>query len=327
MLSRRALLAGAAGAAGAAVTASTSAPVIRLDAVDVHPPGFPTVEAVGWMSRELERETGGRIRIRQFPSGQLGAEDDTLGFARYNAIGFCRVAVAALNNAFPETKLLALPYGFRSTGHMRRVIDGPVGTELLNVFEGRGLVGLAYYEAAPRSFYNIRGPIETPGDLRGLKIRSPLSDMVLETLAAMGANPTPLSFGGVFSALETHLIDGAENNLPSYESSRHFETARYWSETEHSQSPDALLMSKAAFDALLPADRELVKDIARRSVAVQRIAWDKRVADSRAAVLAAGALLNRPDPAPFAAITEGVRRRHTADPKLAALYRRIEATA
>lgn len=327
MLSRRAILGGVAGAAGVAATASVSAPVTRLDAVDVHPPGYPTVEAVRWMAQQLERESGGRLRIRQFPSGQLGAEDDTLGFARYNAIGFTRVAVAALNNAFPETKLLALPYGFRSTGHMRRVVDGPVGTELLDIFEGRGLVGLAYYDAAPRSFYNIRGPIETPKDLHGLKIRSPLSDMVLETLAAMGANPTPLSFGGVFSALETHLIDGAENNLPSYESSRHFETARYWSETEHSQSPDALLMSKHAYEALTPRDRDLVRDIARRSVDVQRAAWDKRVAESRAAVLAAGAIVNRPDPAPFAAVTEGVRRRHTAEPRMAALYRRIEATS
>jgi tripartite ATP-independent transporter DctP family solute receptor len=327
VLSRRAILGGAAGMAGVAATASVSAPVTRLDAVDVHPPGYPTVEAVRWMAEALERESGGRIRIRQFPSGQLGAEDDTLGFARYNAIGFTRVAVAALNNAFPETKLLALPYGFRSTEHMRRVVDGPVGSELLDIFEGRGLVGLAYYDAAPRSFYNIRGPIETPKDLHGLKIRSPLSDMVLETLAAMGANPTPLSFGGVFSALETHLIDGAENNLPSYESSRHFETARYWSETEHSQSPDALLMSKRAYDALQPRDRDLVRDIARRSVAVQRAAWDKRVAQSRVAVLAAGAIVNRPDPAPFAAATQSVRRRHTAEPRMAALYRRIEATA
>ncbi len=327
LLTRRALL-----GSGIAATAAIGAPSvpdsgIRLDAVDVHPPGYPTVEAVKWIGEELARETGGRIRIRQFPSGQLGAEDDTLGFARYHAIHFCRVAVAALNNPFPETRVLALPYAFRSTAHMRRVVDGPIGTDLLNIFEGRGLVGLAYYDAAPRSFYNIRGPIDTPADLAGLKIRSPLSDMVLETLAAMGANPTPLSFGGVFSALETHLIDGAENNLPSYESSRHFETARYGSETEHSQSPDALLMSKHAYEALTPRDRDLVRDIARRSVDVQRAAWDKRVAESRAAVLAAGAIVNRPDPAPFAAVTEGVRRRHTAEPRMAALYRRIEATS
>lgn len=324
-LTRRTLL-----TTGLAATAACSAPMApegstRLDAVDVHPPGYPTVEAVKWMADELARETGGRLQIRQFPSGQLGAEDDTLGFARYHAIHFCRVAVAALNNPFPETRVLALPYAFRSTTHMRHVVDGPIGTELLNLFEGRGLVGLAYYDAAPRSFYNIRGPIESPADLAGLKIRSPLSDMVLETLAAMGANPTPLSFGGVFSALETHLIDGAENNLPSFESSRHFETARYWSETEHSHSPDALLMSKSAFDALAPGDRDLLKDIARRSVQVMRESWDARVAEARRIVLEAGVRINRPDPAPFITAVQPVVKRYTADPVMGRLYNRIQA--
>ena len=324
-LSRRALL-----STGLAASAVCAAPILsegaaRLDAVDVHPPGYPTVEAVKWMGDELARETSGRLRIRQFPSGQLGAEDDTLGFARYHAIHFCRVAVAALNNPFPETRVLALPYVFRSTEHMRQVVDGPIGAELLNVFEGRGLVGLAYYDAAPRSFYNIRGPIERPADLAGLKIRSPLSDIVLETLAAMGANPTPLSFGGVFSALETHLIDGAENNLPSFESSRHFETARYWSETEHSHSPDALLMSKSAFDALAPGDRDLLKDIARRSVEVMRESWDARVAEARRIVLEAGVKINRPDTAPFIAAVQPLVKRYTADPVLGRLYNRIQA--
>jgi tripartite ATP-independent transporter DctP family solute receptor len=324
-LSRRALL-----STGLAASAVCAAPILsegaaRLDAVDVHPPGYPTVEAVKWMGDELARETSGRLRIRQFPSGQLGAEDDTLGFARYHAIHFCRVAVAALNNPFPETRVLALPYVFRSTEHMRQVVDGPIGAELLNVFEGRGLVGLAYYDAAPRSFYNIRGPIERPADLAGLKIRSPLSDIVLETLAAMGANPTPLSFGGVFSALETHLIDGAENNLPSFESSRHFETARYWSETEHSHSPDALLMSKSAFDALAPGDRDLLKDIARRSVEVMRESWDARVAEARRIVLEAGVKINRPDTASFIAAVQPLVKRYTADPVLGRLYNRIQA--
>ncbi len=327
MLTRRTVLGVAASAAGAAAIAGVTGEETRLDAVDVHPPGYPTVEAVKWLGDRLHEATGGRVRLRQFPSGQLGAEDDTLGFARYHAIHLCRVAVAALNNAFPETRLLSLPYGFRSTAHMRRVIDGDVGSALLDVFAGRDLVGLAYYDAAPRSFYNVRGPIEHPRDLAGLKIRAPLSDMILDTLAAMGANPTPLSFGGVFSALETHLIDGAENNMPSFESSRHFETARFWSETEHSHSPDALLMSKQAFEALAAADRDLLRDLARQSVQVMRRLWDAREAEARAAVLAAGVVVNRPPRAPFEALTARVKAQTLADPRLAALYRRIEAAA
>jgi TRAP-type C4-dicarboxylate transport system substrate-binding protein len=151
--------------------------------------------------------------------------------------------------------------------------------------------------------------------------------MVLETLAAMGANPTPLAFGATFSALETRLIDGAENNLPSFESSRHFETARFWSETEHSHSPDALLMSKPLFDRLAPRDQSLVRDVARQSVSVMRRAWDARVVSARKAVLAAGVRVNRPDPEPFRAATAGVVRRYTTDPKLARLYARIQAAA
>ncbi|WP_199555536.1 TRAP transporter substrate-binding protein [Sandaracinobacteroides hominis] len=326
MFDRRMLLFGGM-AAGVATMLRGADGTIRLDAVDVHPPGYPTVEAVKWMGEELQRETGGRIHIRQFPSGQLGAEDDSLGFARYKAVAFCRVAVAALNNAFPETRLLSLPYSFRSVDHMRRAIDGKVGDDLLNVFDRRGLVGLAYYDAAPRSIYNIRRPINVPADLHGLKIRAPQSDIFLETLMAMGANPTPLSYGGVFSALETHLIDGAENNMPSFESSRHFETARFWSETDHSLSPDALLMSKAIHDRLAPRDQELIRDIARRSVQVMRESWDKRVADARAEVLKAGVQVNQPDVAAFIAATQPVRDRYLQDPRLAALYRRIEEVA
>lgn len=326
VLTRRNLLAGSLAAAVAGKVRGADGS-LRLDAVDVHPPDYPTVEAVRWMGEELARETGGRIRIRQFPSGQLGAEDDSLGFARYRAVAFCRVAGAALNNAVPETRILALPYSFRSTAHMRRVVDGPIGTDLLAIFEKRGLVGLAYYDAAPRSIYNIRGPVNEPADLAGLKIRAPQSDIFIETLAAMGANPTPLGYGGVFSALETHLIDGAENNMPSFESSRHFETARFWSQTEHSLSPDALLMSKAIHDQLAPADRELIRDLARRSVQVMRQGWDRRVAEARAEVVKAGVQINRPNIEAFVAVTKPVRDRHLGEPRLAALHRRIEAEA
>lgn len=326
MLDRRSLLAGAVTLCGSALVANPAASTAqRLDAVDVHPPGYPTVEAVKWIATELEQATSGRIRLRQFPSGQLGGEDDSLGFARYKAVAFCRVAVAAVNNAVPETRLLSLPYGFRSTEHMRRVVDGSIGSELLDIFGHRGLVGLAYYDAAPRSVYNIRGPIETPADMAGLKIRAPQSDMFLATLAAMGANPTPLGFGGVYSALETHLIDGAENNLASFESSRHFETARYWSETEHNHSPDVLLMSKAVFDDLAPADRDLLRAIARRSVPVMRALWDTREAEARTIITQAGVSVNRPDRTAFEAVTRPVIERSLTDSRMRALYQRIQA--
>lgn len=298
-----------------------------FNAVDVHPGDFPTVTAVKWMGEELGRLTDGRLGIRQFPSGQLGNEDDSIGLTRFKAVDMCRVAVAALNNAFPETRLLALPYVFRSVSHVRAVVDGGIGTELLNVFEGRGLVGLAYYDAAPRCFYNVRHPVTEPGQLRGLKMRAPQSDIFLDSIRAMGANPTPLTFGAVFSSLQTHLIDGAENNWPAYQSSRQYEVAQYWSQTEHSFSPDALLMSKDSFDALTPADQELIRDVARRSVQVMRVDWDRREADARAAVIAAGVQVAEVDKEAFAATVRPVLDRYLAEPRLRALHERIAAVA
>lgn len=296
-------------------------------AVDVHPSDFPTVTAVKWIGEELGRLTDGRLGVRQFPSGQLGNEDDSIGLARHGAIDMCRVAVAALNNAFPETRILALPYVFRDLAHIRAVVDGDIGTELLNVFERRGLVGLAYYDAAPRCLYNVRHPVHDPAEMRGLKIRAPQSDIFIETLRAMGANPTPLTFGAVFSSLQTHLIDGAENNWPAYQSSRQFEVARYWSETQHSFSPDALLISQASLDRLTPADRDLVRDVARRSVQVMREGWDRRTADARAAAVASGVRINAVDRAAFVASVQPVKDKHLADPRLRGLYERIAAVA
>lgn len=329
-LNRRALTLGGLGGlslmAGCAPRPATDGNTV-FNAVDVHPGDYPTVTAVKWMGEELGRLTDGRLSLRQFPAGQLGNEDDSIGLTRFRAVDMCRVAVAALNNAFPETRLLALPYVFRSVEHVRAVVDGEIGTELLNVFEHRGLVGLAYYDAAPRCIYNVRHPVTEPGQLRGLKLRAPMSDIFIDTLTAMGANATPLTFGAVFSSLQTHLIDGAENNWPSYQSSRQFEVARYWSQTEHSFSPDALLMSRASFDALTPADRELVRDVARRSVQVMRADWDRREAEARAAVIAAGTQVAEVDKAAFAATVRPVLDKYLQPPRLRALYERIAAVA
>ncbi|HZW15760.1 MAG TPA: TRAP transporter substrate-binding protein [Brevundimonas sp.] len=328
-LTRRTL--GLAGLSGLGLASCARGPATDgrtiFDAVDVHPGDFPTVTAVRWMGEELGRLTDGRLGIRQYPSGQLGSEDDSIGLARHGAIDMCRVAVAALNNAFPETQLLALPYVYRDVAHVRAVVDGEIGTELLNVFEDRGLVGLAYYDAAPRCFYNVHHPVTEPGQLRGLKMRAPQSDIFLDSIRAMGANPTPLSFGAIFSSLQTHLIDGAENNWPAYQSSRQFEVARFWSQTEHSFSPDALLISRASLERLSPADRDLVRDVARRSVVRMRVEWDRRQAEARAAVIAAGVQVAEVDKAAFAATVRPVLDKYLAEPRLRALHERIAAVA
>jgi tripartite ATP-independent transporter DctP family solute receptor len=318
-------------AAGAGVMLGASASDRRaagvLTATDVHPKDYPTVAAVRWLGETLERETNGRLRIRLYHSGQLGRESDTLEMARHGAIDFTRVYTGALNNAFPLTKVLCMPFAFDSVAHQRHVHDGAVGATVLRGFESRGVVGLALYDSGARCFYNTRRALHKPADLVGLKLRVPPSDIFIALIRTLGGNPTPLAYGQVFSALETHLIDGAENNLRSFHASRHFETARYWSQTAHSYAPDALLISKRTLDALMPSDRALLTDAARASVKVMRDLWDSSEAESRRALVEAGVQMNMVDINAFRRAAEPLIRDLLRDPDVRGLHDAIRAAA
>lgn len=328
MIDRRRLFAAGFGLACAApLPAALARGTGVLTATDVHVDGYPTVEAVQWIGETLARETGGRLRIRLYHSGQLGRESEAIDMARFGAIDITRVYSGALNNAFPLTQALCLPYVFESVAHQRRALDGDVGAAVLRGFEARGLVGLAIYDSGARCFYNTRRPLHTPADLRGLKFRVPPSDIFLQLLRQFGANPTPLAYGEVFSALETHLIDGAENNMRSFHSSRHFEAAGYWSQSEHSYAPDVLLVSRRCLDAMTPADRALLLDIARGSVAVMRRLWDASERSARAAVAAHGVAFNNVDVPAFRGAAAPLLEDYLRRPEIAPLYRRIRAFA
>ena len=328
MISRRTLIgASAAAAAGAGVAVAQANGASVITAVDVHPTDYPTVEAVRWMGAEIERETQGRIAFRIYPSGQLGTETDTVNLARFGVLDIARVYLGAVNNMFPATQPLALPYIFRNEAHMRGVCDGPVGQSILHTFERRGLIGLAFYDSGFRSMYNARHPIHEPGDMRDLKVRVPRADIFIRTLEAMGANPTPIPFGEVFTGLQTHLIDAAENNWATYQSTRQYEVARYFSQTDHCAAPEALLMSKHRFDALSSADKELFLAKARESVAIMRGLWDTKQANARETVLDAGIQYNNADHEAFRRAVEPMRRSYLANPDIADTVRRIEAHA
>ncbi|HEY5804288.1 MAG TPA: TRAP transporter substrate-binding protein [Lysobacter sp.] len=329
MTQRRRFLAGMAAACAAVAVptlrATTGARV--LTATDVHVKDYPTVNAVRWIGEQLERETSGRVGLRMYHAGQLGRESEAIDMARFGAIDITRVYCGALNNAFPLTQALCLPYVFDSVPHLRRALDGDVGARVLAGFEARDLVGLAIYDSGARCFYNTRRPLERPADLHGLRFRVPSSDIFIRLLRLFGANPTPLSYGEVFSSLETHLIDGAENNLRSYHSSRQFEVARYWSKSEHSYAPDVLLMSRKTFDSLELRDRDLLRDLARRSVAVMRQQWDESEAVAREAVLAAGVKFNEVDMPAFKAAAKPLLDEYLGKPDIAALHRSIRELA
>lgn len=326
MISRRLLLSsGAAAVAGSGVALAQHHAGQTITAVDVHPTDYPTVEAVRWMGEEVERETNGRVSFRIYPSGQLGTETDTVNLARFQVLDIARVYLGAVNNMFPATQPLALPYVFRDESHMRRVCDGEIGRDILQAFEQRGLIGLAFYDSGLRSMYNTRHPINTPDDMHDLKVRVPRSDIFIEMLDAMGANATPIPFGEVFTGLQTHLIDAAENNWATFQSTRQYEVAPYFSQTDHCCAPEALLMSKARYDALAPADRDLIRAKARESIPVMRGLWDAKQAAARQTVLDAGVHFNHADTTAFHRAVEPMKRRWMQNEAIAATVRRIDA--
>ncbi|MEO8671546.1 MAG: TRAP transporter substrate-binding protein [Tahibacter sp.] len=329
MLSRRAFIAVVASASAIGpLAAATDLPAAQmLSATDVHVPGYPTVEAIRWIGDNLLRETEGRFGLRLYHSGQLGRESDSIDMARFGALDITRVSGAALNNPFPATRVLGLPYVFDSTAHLRRCVDGSVGAQILAGFAARDLIGLALYDSGTRCLYNTQRAIHEPGDLRGLKIRVPPSDIFMATVRAFGANPTPLPYGEVFSALQTRLIDGAENNWQSFHTTRQFEVARHWSQSAHSFLPEALLLSKRRYDALPPRDRDLLVDIARRSVGYMRELWDRSETAARDYVIAHGVTLNEVDLAAFQRAAAPVVDRFRTEPLTDALYRDIRALA
>ncbi len=324
--SRRALLLGvSAGLLTGPRALLAAAP--SMIATDVHVAAYPTVQAVQWMSDYLQRESAGRLSLRIMHSGQLGRENDTVDLTRYGVIDLTRVHVGAITNSIPESQVFALPYLFESTEHLRRAVDGAPGQQVLAAMARRDLVGLAWYDAGQRCFYNTRQPLNTPADLHGLKLRVPVSDVYIDLVAALQGNPTPLGYSDTYSSLQTHLIDGAENNWQSFKSSRHFEVARYWSQTEHSYAPDVLMMSRRKFTQLSVADQALVRTAARQSVQYMRSLWDRAEANAREHVLAAGVQFNTVDIPAFRRAAQPLVDRYARKPALGALINNIRAMA
>ena len=307
----------------ALATAASAQTVLR--STDIHPTDYPTVEAVRHISKLLEERTKGRIKINVFHSAQLGNEKDTIEQTRFGVIDLNRINMAPFNNLIPATNVPSLPFIFRSVAHMRTVMDGPIGDGILKEFEKHDLVGLAFYDSGSRSFYNSKRPITTPADMKGLKIRVQQSDMFVALVSALGANATPMAFGEVYSALQTGVIDGAENNWPSFESTKHFEVSKFYSLTEHSLSPEVLVMSKRSFDKLSKEDQEIMKVAAKESVAKMRELWDAREKASEAKVKAGGAVVNAIEKQPFIDAMKPVYDKFVTDAALKDLVAKIQA--
>jgi len=293
---------------------------------DVHPEDYPTVMAVKYMSDIIKEKTGGKHTIKVFTGTALGGEKDTIEQTKLGALDLVRINVAPMNNICPETMVPTMPFLFRSKDHMRKVLDSAIGDEILKACESQGYVGLAFYDSGARSLYTVKKPVKTLADAKGLKIRVQQSDLWVSLLQAMGANATPMPYGEVYTALKTGLVDGAENNYPSFDTSRHFEVAKYYSVTEHSMAPEMLLMSKKVWDTLSADEQKIFRDAAKQSVPYMRKLWDEKEGKSKEKVIAGGAQVIEVDKKSFQDAMKPVYDKFITTEKLKSLVKRVQDT-
>lgn len=297
-----------------------------LRSSDTHPDGYPTVEAVKYMGELIKERTKGAYSVEVYHSAQLGEEKDTIEQTQAGVIDLDRVSMGPFNGIVPETAVPSLPYIFRSVEHMRHVMDGPIGDEILKAFEAHNLIGLAFYDSGARSFYNTKKDITSMADMKGMKFRVIQSDVFVDMVNALGANATPMAYGEVYSALQTGVIDGAENNWPSFESAKHYEVAKHYTMDEHQIVPEVLVMSKASWDKLSPEDQAIVRQAAKDSVVKMRELWDAQEKKSRDIVEKAGVKVSEIDKQPLIDAMKPVYEKYLSTPELKDLAARIQAT-
>ena len=322
---RRTLLNASAVFALGAASLGASAQTMVLKAADVHPAGYPNVVAVESMGKKLEAATNGRLKIQTFPGGVLGGEKEMIEQTQVGAINILRTSLGPVGTVVPEVNVFNLPFIFRSQEHARAVIDGPIGDELLAKVSASPakLVAIGWMDGGARSLYTKK-PVRTPADLKGQKVRMMGNPLFVDTMNAMGGNGISMGYGEVFTALQTGVVDGAENNAPSYFTSNHYNTgAKYYTQTNHLIIPELLVVSKATWDKLSKDDQALLKKFGREAQMEQRALWDKSVAENTAKLKSAGVEFITVDNNPFYEATAPVRAKYGAN--YAELIKRIEA--
>ncbi|SDX02216.1 tripartite ATP-independent transporter solute receptor, DctP family [Albimonas donghaensis] len=281
-------------AALAAFAAIAATPVVADDwrGWNIHPPTYPNGIALDAFAKEVAETTDGRVTPTVYHNAVLGDQPDAIEQARNGALDFGNFNMGPMGPIVPATNILSLPFIFASVDQMHTVMDGEIGQRFSDALAEKGLVALSWFDSGARSLYNTRAPVKTPADVEGLKVRVMNNQLYVDMIGALGGNATPMAFGEVYQSLKTGVIDGAENNYPSYESTNHFEVARFYSITEHLIIPECLCVSTASWDALSDEDKAAVKAAAVNAAAMQRELWAEREKASLAKVREAGAQIN-----------------------------------
>ncbi|MBX9832646.1 MAG: TRAP transporter substrate-binding protein [Burkholderiaceae bacterium] len=327
MTFRRSLLTACATAVAAMafLPVAAQAQTMVLKAADVHPAGYPNVVAVENMGKKLEAATQGRLKIQTFPGGVLGGEKEMIEQTQFGAINILRTSLGPVGTVVPEVNVFNMPFVFRSQDHMRAVIDGAIGDDLLAKISASPakLVAIGWMDGGSRSLYTKK-PVRSPADLKGQKVRMMGNPLFVDTMNAMGGNGISMGYGEVFTALQTGVVDGAENNAPSFFTSNHYSTgAKFYTQTNHLIIPELLVVSKVTWDKLSKDDQALLKKFGREAQLDQRALWDKSVEDYTAKLKTAGVEFITVDNKAFYDATAPVRAKYGAN--YADLMKRIEA--
>jgi tripartite ATP-independent transporter DctP family solute receptor len=295
-------------------------------AADIQEENYPTVQALRVMNQLVTQRSDLRHSIRVFHSRQLGEESQTVEQTRVGAIDINRINVGAIGNVAPVLNVLALPFLFRSVDHLYKIIDGPIGAEILAAVEPYGFIGLTFYDSGARSIYTARRPVRTLDDLRGQRIRIQQSDLMEKMIKVLGGAPISLPYGQIGTALTASLVDGAENNWPSYITAGHFKAAPFYTVTEHTMGPEIVIMSRRAWDELSSEDRAIFREAARDSTRYMREQWLSWEQQSRKHAVDAGVtIIDAVDRKAFEAATAPLRNEMRNDSRFGPLIKRIEA--
>lgn len=312
----------------ATISSAISVGAVEWRAWNIHVPGYPNTVAMDKFAELVAAKTNGKITVKNFHSGVLGNQPDAIEQVRIGALEVGNFNLGPIGPIVPEANVVSLPFIFKNMEHMHRVLDGEGGDKISAGMAKKGLIALAWYDSGARSFYNSKKPIMQPNDVSGMKVRVMNNDLYSGMISALGGNPSPMAFAEVYQSLKTGVVDGAENNWPSYESTGHYEVAGFYSLSQHLIIPECVCVNAKVFEALSDSDKKAVKEAARESAGLQRELWEKRAVASREKVMKAGVKFNEiPNKSAFQSAMKPVYDKYlAANPNIVPLVELIQNT-